>query len=136
MKEEDKKAFLEDYKKSDVSKKLDMWYYALEQEASWEEIITEISNIATLKQIGKSNKASEWKEIEGSHMKEEDKKELIEEFEKADGSKRLDIWDYALEQQVVWEKIITEMQNIARQQGVDKELEKMAEEEIKKLDEE
>jgi len=69
-------------------------------------------------------------------MKEEDKKELIEEFEKADGSKRLDIWDYALEQQVVWEKIITEMQNIARQQGVDKELEKMAEEEIKKLDEE
>jgi len=69
-------------------------------------------------------------------MKEEDKKELIEEFEKADGSKRLDIWDYALEQQVVWEKIITEMQNIARQQGVDKKLEKMAEEEIKKLDEE
>lgn len=69
-------------------------------------------------------------------MKEEDKKELIEEFEKADGSKRLDIWDYALEQQVVWEKIITEMQNIARQQGVDKELEKMAEEEIKKLDKE
>ncbi len=69
-------------------------------------------------------------------MKEEDKKELIEEFEKADGSKRLDIWDYALKQQVVWEKIITEMQNIARQQGVDKELEKMAEEEIKKLDDE
>ncbi len=59
MKEEDKKAFLEDYKKFDVSKKLDMWYYALEQEASWEEIITEISNIATLKQIVKSNKASE-----------------------------------------------------------------------------
>jgi len=69
-------------------------------------------------------------------MKEEDKKELIEEFEKADGSKRLDIWDYALEQQVLWEKIITEMQNIARKQGVDKKLEKMAEEEIKKLDEE
>ena len=69
-------------------------------------------------------------------MKEEDKKELIEEFKKADGSKRLDIWDYALEQQVIWEKIITEMQNIARQQGVDKKLEKMAEEEIKKLDEE
>ena len=68
-------------------------------------------------------------------MKEEDKKELIEEFEKADGSKRLDIWDYALEQQVLWEKIITEMQNIAREQGVDKKLEKMAEEEIKKLEE-
>ena len=69
-------------------------------------------------------------------MKEEDKKELIEEFEKADGSKRLDIWDYALKQQVLWEKIITEMQNIARQQGVDKKLEKMAEEENKKLDKE
>ena len=68
-------------------------------------------------------------------MKEEDKKELIEEFKKADGSKRLDMWDYALEQQVLWEKIITEMQNIARQQGVDKKLEKMAEEEIKKLEE-
>ncbi len=66
-------------------------------------------------------------------MKEEDKKELIEEFEKADGSKRLDIWDYALKQQVLWEKIITEMQNIAREQGVDKKLEKMAEEEIKKI---
>ena len=68
-------------------------------------------------------------------MKEEDKKELIEEFEKADGSKRLYIWDYALKQQVLWEKIITEMQNIARKQGIDKKLEKMAEEEIKKLDE-
>ena len=68
-------------------------------------------------------------------MKEEDKKELIGEFEKADGSKRLDIWDYALKQQVLWEKIITEMQNIARKQGVDKKLEKMAEEEIKELDE-
>ena len=59
MKEKDKKAFLEDYKKSDVSKKLDMWYYALEQEALWEEIITEMSNIATFKQIGKNNKVSE-----------------------------------------------------------------------------
>ena len=68
-------------------------------------------------------------------MKEEDKKELIEEFKKADGSKRLDMWDYALEQQVLWEKIITEMQNIAREQNVDKKLEKMAEEEIKKLEE-
>ena len=69
-------------------------------------------------------------------MKEEDKKELIEEFKKTDGSKRLEMWDYALEQQVLWEKIITEMQNIARKQGVDKKLEKMAEEEIKKLDKE
>jgi len=66
-------------------------------------------------------------------MKEEDKKELIEEFKKADGSKRLDMWDYALEQQVLWENIIIEMQNIAKEQGVDKELEKMMQEDMKDL---
>jgi len=44
MNEDDKKAFLEDFKKSDTSKKLDMWYYALEQEALWEEIIGEMSD--------------------------------------------------------------------------------------------
>ena len=66
-------------------------------------------------------------------MNEEDKKELIEEFKKADGSKRLDMWDYALEQQVIWENIIVEMQNIAREQGVDKELEKMMDQEMKDL---
>ena len=59
MNDDDKKAFLEDFKKSEVSKKLDMWYHALEQEALWDEIIAELSNIATRKQIGKSNKASE-----------------------------------------------------------------------------
>jgi len=29
-------------------------------------------------------------------MNEKDKKELIEEFKKADGTERLDMWDYAL----------------------------------------
>ena len=67
-------------------------------------------------------------------MNEEDKKELMGEFKKGDGSKRLDLWDYALSQQVIWEGIITEMQNIAREQGVDKELEKMMDEDMKKLD--
>ena len=66
-------------------------------------------------------------------MKEEDKKELIEEFKKADGSKRLDMWDYALEQQVFWENIIVELQKIAREQGVDKKLEKMMDEEMKTI---
>ena len=66
-------------------------------------------------------------------MNEEDKKELMEEFKKADGSKRLDMWDYALDQQVLWENIIVEMQNIAREQGVDKELEKMMDQEMKDL---
>ena len=53
-------------------------------------------------------------------MDEKDKKDYIEEFKKADGSKRLDMWDYALQQQVLWENIITDMQNISREQGVDK----------------
>lgn len=67
-------------------------------------------------------------------MNEDDKKELMEEFKKGDGPKRLDMWDYACSQQVIWETIITEMQNIAREQGVDKELEKLIDEEMKKAE--
>ena len=66
-------------------------------------------------------------------MNDDDKKEFIEEFKKADGPKRLDMWDYAVEQQVLWEGIITEMQNIARKQGVDKDLEKMMDEDLKNI---
>jgi len=51
MKEEDQKAFLDDFKKADVAKKLDMWYYALDQGALWEEIIAEMSNIATMEHL-------------------------------------------------------------------------------------
>ena len=69
-------------------------------------------------------------------MNEDDKKELMKEFKSVDGSKRLDMWDYALSQQVIWEQIIAEMQNIAREQGVDKELDKLIEEEMKKAEEE
>ncbi|MGF3585360.1 MAG: hypothetical protein ACQXXD_06555 [Thermoplasmatota archaeon] len=65
-------------------------------------------------------------------MNEEDKKELMEEFKKGDGAKRLDLWDYALSQQVLWENIIAEMQKIAREQGVDKKLDEMIEEDLKK----
>ena len=64
-------------------------------------------------------------------MDDKGKKELIEEFKKGDGSKRLDMWDYALSQQVMWENIIAEMQVIAREQGVDKKLEKMMEDDMK-----
>jgi len=67
-------------------------------------------------------------------MNEEDKKELMQEFEKGDGTKRLELWDYACTQQVIWEQIITEMQNIAREQGKDKELEKLIDEEMKKME--
>ena len=68
-------------------------------------------------------------------MNEDDKKELMKEFKSAEGSKRLDMWDYALSQQVIWEQIIADMQNIAREQGVDKELDKLIEEEMKKAEE-
>ena len=66
-------------------------------------------------------------------MNEKDKKEFIEEFKVADGTKRLDMWDFALAQQIIWENIIVEIQRIAREQGVDKELEKIMEEELKNL---
>ena len=64
-------------------------------------------------------------------MDEDDKKEFIEDFKKGDGSKRLDLWDYALAQQVIWEKIIADLQKIAREQGVDKELDKLIEDDMK-----
>lgn len=51
MNEEDKKAFLEDFKKAKIEQKLDMWFYALDQEGFWEETIAEMSNIATMQQL-------------------------------------------------------------------------------------
>lgn len=66
-------------------------------------------------------------------MNEEDKKAFLDEFKKGDGPKRLDLWDYALEQQVLWENIITEIQKIAKEQGVGKELEKMMDEAMKEV---
>ncbi len=68
-------------------------------------------------------------------MNDEDKKQFLDEFREIDGSKKLDMWDYALEQQVLWEQILTELSTIARDQGVDKKLEKMVEEEMAKIDE-
>ncbi len=69
-----------------------------------------------------------------SVMNEDDKKELIEEFKKGDGAKRLDLWDYALAQQVLWENIIADLQKIAHQQGVDKELDKRIEDDMKDME--
>lgn len=66
-------------------------------------------------------------------MNEEDKNQYIEEFKKIEGSGKLDMWDYALEQQVVWEEIIAEIQRVAHDQGVDKKLEKMMDEDMKQL---
>ncbi len=69
-------------------------------------------------------------------MDDEGKKELLEEFKKVDGPTRLDMWDYACSQQVFWEDIITSMQDIAKEQGVDKKLDKMMQEELKKAEQE
>ncbi len=46
MKDEEKKQFLEDFKKGDLQKKLDMWYFALEQETLWDETLSNMSEIA------------------------------------------------------------------------------------------
>ena len=48
MNDDDKKVFLEDFRKADISKKLDMWFYAMDQEAIWEEIMDEMSKIARI----------------------------------------------------------------------------------------
>ena len=53
MNEEDKKAFLEDFKKADIQKKLDMWYFALDNIGLWDEILAEMANIAQDRFIGK-----------------------------------------------------------------------------------
>ncbi|RLF39957.1 MAG: hypothetical protein DRN12_06270 [Thermoplasmata archaeon] len=67
-------------------------------------------------------------------MDEKGKKDFIEDFKKADGTKRLDMWDYALQQQVLWENIIAEMQKIAREQKIDKKLDELIEKELKELE--
>ncbi len=53
MNEEDKNKFFKDFKKVDVPKKLDMWYFALEQETLWDEILTEMSEFANKQNIVK-----------------------------------------------------------------------------------
>ncbi len=69
-------------------------------------------------------------------MNEEDKKEFLEEFRKADGAKKLDMWSYALEQEVSWEQILSEMSEIAKEQKMDKKLDKMMQEEMNDITDE
>ncbi len=66
-------------------------------------------------------------------MNEKDKKEFLGDFKKADGETKLDMWYYALEQEVLWEQMLAEMSLIAREQGMDKELDKRVDEEMKKI---
>ncbi len=66
-------------------------------------------------------------------MKEEDKKEFLEDFRKADGEKKLDMWYFALDQEVLWESILADMSEIAKEQKMDKKLDDMMKEDIKKI---
>ena len=66
-------------------------------------------------------------------MNEEDKKEFLEDFKKANGTSKLDMWYYALEQEVLWEDIIAKISEIAKEQKIDKKLDKMLEEEMKNV---
>jgi len=66
-------------------------------------------------------------------MNEEDKKEFLADFKKADGEKKLDMWYYALEQEVLWESILADMSNIAKEQKMDKKLDDMMGDDVKKI---
>ena len=68
-------------------------------------------------------------------MDENDKKEFLNDFRRADGEKKLDMWYYALEQEVIWEQILSEMSDIAKEQKIDKKLDKAMQEEMKKIPE-
>ena len=43
------------------------------------------------------------------------------------------MWYYALEQEVLWEQILSEMSEIAKGQKMDKKLDKMMQEEMKDI---
>ncbi|MFO7677357.1 MAG: hypothetical protein R6V50_03115 [Thermoplasmatota archaeon] len=47
MNEEEKKQFIKDFSEADIQKKLNMWFFALDQEALWDEILTVMSDTAT-----------------------------------------------------------------------------------------
>jgi hypothetical protein len=56
--EKDKEAFLKDFKDADIDTKLDMWFFALDQEALWEEMLDQMSKIARIKQLRAMQKKS------------------------------------------------------------------------------
>jgi hypothetical protein len=56
--EKDKDAFLKDFKDADIDTKLDMWFFALDQEAIWEEMLDQMSKIARIKQLRAMQKKS------------------------------------------------------------------------------
>ena len=51
MDDKDKAKFVADFEKGDIDQKLDLWFYALDQESLWDEIITEMSDFANEQKI-------------------------------------------------------------------------------------
>ena len=51
MNDEDVKKFLKDFEKADVQKKMDMWFYALEQVDIWDELMDQMSKIARIQMM-------------------------------------------------------------------------------------
>jgi hypothetical protein len=58
MNEKDMNKFLEDFKKGDVQQKMDMWFFALEQEAIWDEIMDQMSKMARIQLMKSGSKIS------------------------------------------------------------------------------
>ena len=56
MNEKDVKEFLEDFKKADIQKKMDMWFYALQQIDIWDEIMDQMLKIARIQMIKEGGK--------------------------------------------------------------------------------
>ena len=50
--------FLEDFKKGDVQQKMDMWFFALDQESIWDEIMDQMSKIARIQLMKSGAKIS------------------------------------------------------------------------------
>lgn len=66
-------------------------------------------------------------------MNEEDKKNFLDDFKKGNGEQKLDMWYYALEQEVIWDDILAKMSEIAKEQKMDKKLDAMMDEDMKKI---
>ena len=62
MDEKDKKAFLEDFEKAEINQKMDMWFFALDQQAIWDEIMDNMSKIARINILKQERAAREKKE--------------------------------------------------------------------------
>ena len=65
MDDKDKKAFLQDFRDANIEKKLDMWYFALDQEALWEELLDEMSKFSRIRQLQEMKEKTKWIKMYG-----------------------------------------------------------------------